>query len=116
MRMATWWMSISVREQTSMIPRVVLCATALMALFAMTAVAADVNGKWLADVFNRLGGSQETTFTFKVEGAKLTGTVGVRMAPREITDGKVNGDQISFAVIDKVRNLELKTVYKGKVV
>jgi hypothetical protein len=93
----------------------VLCATAMVILFAATAVAADASGKWVADVFNRLGGSQETTFTLKADGAKLTGTVAVRGAPREITEGKVIGDDISFAVIDKVRSLELKTVYKGKV-
>ena len=84
-------------------------------LFSGAAIAADASGKWMADVFNRLGGSQETTFNLKVEGARLTGTVSIRGAAREITDGKVSGDQISFAVIDKVRDLELKTVYTGKV-
>jgi hypothetical protein len=100
---------------------VVFCASGLLALFAMTAAAADVNGKWVADVFNRLGGSQMTTFDLKMDGTKVTGTVniggggGFRTAPREIVDGKVNGSAITFAVIDRVRDLELKTVYKGKV-
>jgi hypothetical protein len=99
--------------------RMVLCASALAALLAMTAAAADVNGKWEADVFNRLGGSQMTTFNLKMDGTKVTGTVGItgglRGAPKEIVEGKVNGGDITFAVIDKLRDLELKTVYKGKV-
>src|SRR5215813_9105906 len=37
---------------------------------------ADINGKWTAQVPGREGQPQETTFTFKVEGDKLTGTVG----------------------------------------
>jgi hypothetical protein len=102
-------------------PRVVFCAFVLVALLAMTAPAADVNGKWVADVFNRLGGSQETSFNLKMDGTRVTGTVaiggagGFRTAPREIVEGNVNGSEITFAVIDKVRDLELKTVYKGKV-
>lgn len=98
-----------------LIPR----AFALAALLAMTAAAADVNGKWEADVFNRLGGSQMTTFNLKLDGTKVTGTVGItggfRAAPKEIVEGKVIGSDITFAVIDKVGDLELKTVYKGKV-
>jgi hypothetical protein len=93
----------------------VLGTIALVFLFAGTAAAADVGGKWVADVLTRMGGSQMTTFTFQVDGTKLTGTVAARMGEREISEGKVSGDEISFAIVEKTRDTEQKTVYKGKV-
>lgn len=96
--------------------RVVLGAMALVALFAGTAAAADVSGKWVADVLTRMGGSQMTTFTFKVDGANLTGTMAARAGEREISEGKVSGDEISFVLVENMRGTEQRTVYKGKVV
>ena len=36
------------------------------------------------------------TFTFKVDGGKLTGTVAGTQDETQIQNGKVNGDDISF--------------------
>jgi hypothetical protein len=94
----------------------VLGSMALAVLFAGTAAAADVGGKWVADVLTRMGGSQMTTFTFKVDGTKLTGTVAARMGEREISEGKVSGDDISFVIVEKMRDTVQRTVYQGKVV
>ena len=53
--------------------------------------AADVTGKWVAETQGRNGPTQNT-FTFKVEGAKLTGTLqGAEGEPAEIIEGKVDG-------------------------
>jgi polygalacturonase len=83
---------------------------------APAAAAGAVSGKWVAEVLTRGGGSQQTTFDFKMDGAKLTGTVATsRMREREITEGKVTGNDISFAVIEKIQDMEQKTVYNGKV-
>lgn len=60
-------------------------------------------------------GSQITTFNFKSDGAKLTGTMSTRMGEREISEGKIGGDQISFVLVDKMRDSEQRTVYTGKV-
>jgi hypothetical protein len=87
----------------------------VVALFAGAATGADVNGKWVADVLTRMGGSQRTTFTFKVDGSKLTGTVATRTGEREITEGKASRDGISFAVVERMRDMEQKTVYQGNV-
>src|SRR6266511_3507454 len=51
---------------------------------------ADVNGKWTAQVPGRDGQPQETTFTFKVECDKLTGTVSGRQGDTPIADGKIS--------------------------
>jgi hypothetical protein len=64
------------------------------------ALAADVTGKWTGQMAGPDGGDGfEIAFTFKQDGAKLTGTVqGPQGDPIEITDGKVDGDKVSFVV------------------
>ena len=76
---------------------------------------ADVNGKWTAQVPGRDGQPQETTFTFKVEGDKLTGTVSGRQGDTPIADGKITGDEISFTVTRERQCATIKQLYKGKV-
>ena len=48
------------------------------ALGSVTALAADFNGKWTADVPGRNGNTQTLTFDFHVDGTTLTGTVTTR--------------------------------------
>ena len=75
----------------------------------------DGSGKWVAEVLTRLGGTQLTTFTLHVDGTNLTGTVATPMGTREISGGKVSGTDLSFAVIERMRGIEQRTDYKGKV-
>jgi hypothetical protein len=91
----------------------VLCA--LLGLLVFTAFAADVTGKWTAQVPGRQGNTTETTFNFKADGAKLTGTMSGRNGDVEITDGKISADEISFVVVRNFNGNEIKMVYKGKV-
>jgi hypothetical protein len=77
--------------------------------------ATDVSGKWTAQVPGRDGQPQETTFTFKVEGDKLTGTVSGRQGDTPIADGKIGGDEISFTVTRERQGATIKQLYKGKV-
>ena len=77
--------------------------------------ASDVTGKWTALVPGRDGQMRETTFNFKVEGEKLTGTVSGRQGDVPISEGKVKGDDISFTVIQSFGGNEVKSNYKGKV-
>ena len=68
---------------------------ALLALACMVALGADVTGKWTGD--NGRGGTQ--TFDLKQDGSTLTGTVsGGRGGAVEISNGKVDGDNVSFEV------------------
>jgi hypothetical protein len=77
--------------------------------------AADVNGKWVAQVPGRDGQTRETTFTFKVEDGKLTGTVSGRQGDTPISDGKIDGDDISFNRTLNFQGNNVKILYKGKV-
>lgn len=77
--------------------------------------AADVNGKWTAQVPGRDGQTRELTFTFKAEGEKLTGSMSGQQGDTEISDGKISGDQISFTVKINFQGNERKFLYKGTV-
>ncbi|MDQ3648955.1 MAG: hypothetical protein M3458_01495 [Acidobacteriota bacterium] len=80
------------------------------------AYAADFNGKWIAQVPGRDGQTRETTFNFKVEENKLTGTVSGRQGDNPISDGKITADEISFTVTANFGGNEIKLLFKGKVV
>jgi hypothetical protein len=77
--------------------------------------AADVTGKWVAQVPGREGQTRETTFNLKAEGDKLTGTVSGRQGDTQISEGKVSGDEISFKVVANFQGNEVKFLYKGKI-
>jgi hypothetical protein len=87
---------------------------ALLALTAMSVLAADVTGKWMSESTGK-GGPQ--TYTFKSDGSSLTGTVqGGRGGPIEIQNGKVDGDNVSFDVTRQGRDGNSMTIhYSGKV-
>jgi len=86
----------------------------LMAACALTASAADVSGNWKGSV-DTPNGTIERTFTFKVEGHKLTGeTTSSMFGKSPIEDGKVDGDDLSFTITVNVGGSEGKVNYKGK--
>jgi len=79
---------------------VMICAVLAMTLFAGKAMAADVTGSWTTTMQTQDGNSTQLTFTFKQDGATVTGTVLSPMGgdPMEITNGKVDGDKFTFDV------------------
>jgi len=71
----------------------------LAASFAL--LAADVSGKWTYEQPGRGGNpGRPVTITLKQDGSKLTGEVpGMRGGePTQITDGKVDGNNVSFTI------------------
>ena len=93
-----------------------LFLSACLVLAAISvAWASDLNGKWVAQVQGQNGQTRETTFNFKVEGSKLTGTVSGRQGDNPISDGTVKGDDVSFTVVANFNGNEIKLLYKGKV-
>jgi hypothetical protein len=87
---------------------------ALFAIFALSAVAADISGTWKGTAEGP-NGSMERTFTFKVEGTKLTGeAVSPMFGKSVIENGKVDGDSVSFQLTVKFQDNELKISYAGK--
>jgi hypothetical protein len=86
-----------------------------MVVAAALVWAADVTGKWTAQVPGRGGQTRETTFNFKVDGEKLTGTISGMQGDIPISDGKIKGDDISFIVTMSFGGNDVKMTYKGKV-
>jgi hypothetical protein len=87
----------------------------LAAVVAVSAFAADVNGKWKAKFETPNGQTIESLFDLKAEGANLTGTVSGRSGETKIQDGKVEGDNITFNVTRNFNGQDVKIAYKGKV-
>lgn len=86
----------------------------VFAALTLALAAADVSGKWVAQVPGRDGQTNETTINLKAEGDKLTGTISGRQGDTAISDGKVSGDDISFTVTREIQGNTIKIVYKGK--
>jgi hypothetical protein len=90
-------------------------AAVLCAAFALPALAADVAGKWTAEMKRPDGEVMTSTYDFKVEGDTLTGTMSGRMGERPISDGKVKGNELSFVMKFERDGETFKMIYKGKV-
>jgi hypothetical protein len=86
-------------------------ALVLGCILAVSLSAADVSGKWRAEFTTPDGTQRVNTFTFKVEGDKLTGTVAGTQDETPIKDGKVTGDTISFTADRPFGTF----AYKGKI-
>src|SRR5947199_73611 len=82
-------------------------------LMSVTVYAAGVDGTWSGTV----GGPQgeyPMTFTFKADGAKLTGsTMGLDGTPVPIKDGKIDGNNIAFMVSFDFGGMPFDLTYKG---
>jgi opacity protein-like surface antigen len=95
-----------------------LFVVAILCALTFAVYAADVSGKWTWEQAGRGGGNPTvTTLTLKVDGSNLTGTLsrpGRNGAmDTEITDGKVDGNKISFTVKMNMGGNEMVTPYKG---
>jgi hypothetical protein len=95
--------------------RIASITGALVLAGTLALQAADISGKWTAQVPGRDGQTREATFTFKVEGEKLTGTTSGRNGDVPITDGTVKGDAIAFTVVMNFQGSDVKILYKGTV-
>lgn len=76
--------------------------------------AADVTGKWTAEMQGRGGQTMTVTMNLKADGDKLTGTVSGRAGDTDITDGKIDGNNITFTVVREFNGNQIKQNYKGK--
>ena len=78
------------------------------------ALAADFNGTWTAVIETQIG-VQNYSYTFKVEGEKLTGKTKSQFGESDITEGVVKGDDISFVENLTFEGMPLRITYKGKI-
>jgi hypothetical protein len=95
----------------------ILAVAGISFLCAFPAHAADATGKWKAE-FETQVGPQKYVFDLKVDGAKLTGKASFeRMGQKgeaDLTEGKVNGDEVSFVEKLDFQGNAISITYTGK--
>jgi hypothetical protein len=86
-------------------------------MVASIALAADIGGKWKAEFDAPDGQKGTNTFTFKVDGEKVTGSVLSSLSGTEapIEDGTLKGDDLSFGLTRSIGGQDFKLRYKGTV-
>jgi len=107
-----------------------LIAGMILLAVALVALAADaVTGKWVSETQGRDGTPRQTTYDLKADGAKLTGTVLQPMGgrggggggappaptPAPISNGKVDGNNVSFEVTRDFGGNSMTMKYEGVV-
>jgi hypothetical protein len=101
-----------------MLLRKSLILTVLILVGVACLYAADVTGKWNAE-FDSQVGTQKYIFDFKVAGTTLTGkaisNIGGTEATTDITEGKINGNEIAFVENLDYQGMALRIAYKGTV-
>jgi len=93
--------------------KIKIFAVGAAALLVLTASlwGADFAGKWALKA-----GEADITLTFKVDGTTVTGTVdNSQVGPADIKEGKIEGDTVSFHVVRKMGESDLKIMWKGKI-
>ena len=98
-----------------------LFVTAILLVLAMGAFAADVSGKWTYEQPGRGGNpGRPVTITLKQTGDTITGQVpGMGRGgdnpppPSEITNGKIDGDHITFEVKREFNGNTMVQKYEG---
>jgi len=94
-------------------PRLIYSGLLILAVCTVL-LAADVSGTWTAAIDTQIG-IQNYTYTFKVDGEKLTGRAKSQYGDTELTEGVVKGDDISFVENLSFEGMPLKITYKGKI-
>ncbi len=86
----------------------------LFTFVGVASAAEDPSGNWKSTMM--LGKkSQEVTIKLKLEGDKLTGTIGGGNREAAISDGTFKDDKVSFSVIREQKGEKLTQKYTGTV-
>ena len=92
--------------------RTIIHLLLLAALCLMPAFAADIDGKWTA-TYDTQNGSITTTWDLKADGTKLTGKASSSFGDRAVTEGKIEGKEVSWVEVIDAGGTSIKVVCKG---
>ncbi len=84
----------------------------VLVLGAVAAFSAAVDGKWSA-TYETQAGSITTTWELKADGDKLTGKASSSFGDRPISEGKIEGNQISWVENIDAGGMPIRVVTKG---
>ena len=88
---------------------------ALVLFGALTGRAADVTGKWTAEVETPRG-LQDISLDLNSDGHTLTGTITTERGVTKLTNCKIDGDKVSFTQHLVYGGNEFSVEYKGELV
>jgi len=95
-----------------------LFVTTILLVVAMGLWAADVTGKWTFQQEGR-NGPQTVTLDLKSAGGTVTGTMagggGRQAEPAPISEGKIDGNNLTFKVVREMGGNSIVTSFKGTV-
>jgi hypothetical protein len=94
--------------------RKIALALLFAAFTAASAHAADFNGKWTAEINTQMG-VQKYTYEFHVDGSTVTGKAINEHGETPLTEGKIDGDTISFVEALSFNGMDIKISYTGKI-
>jgi enterochelin esterase-like enzyme len=87
-----------------------------LTVLAYPSFAADVTGTWKSEFDSQIG-RQKYTYTLKQDGEKLTGKanseVNDQKRETELTEGKIDGDKISFVEMLNFQGNDIRIAYRG---
>src|SRR6185369_15472752 len=100
-----------------------LFVTTILLVLAIGAFAADVSGKWTYEQPGRGGNpGRPVTITLKQTGNNITGQIpgmgrggDTPPPPTEITNGKIDGDKITFDVVREFNGNKMTQKFEGTV-
>jgi len=88
--------------------------TALLALTGLVLLAADIDGTWTAETQGK-NGPQTNTLILTSKGGELTGKFdnGGKGGPADISEGKIEGSNVSFKVVRDFGGKQVTQEWKG---
>jgi hypothetical protein len=102
-------------QKRNVLTSVPILAVLILVVLSATALAADITGSWSGTI--SMGDNQFTlTYSFKQEGGTLTGSVTTPQGDAlPLSEGKVDGDKVSFAVKTEMNGGAVKFVSSGTI-
>jgi len=92
----------------------IILMIALIAVASCVALAGDIDGKWTATMQGRDGDTQTQTLILTASGSSLTGSLeGGRGGAVDISDGTIDGNNVSFKVTRNFNGNQFTQQYKG---
>ena len=97
--------------------RLIARSVLAMLLFAVYALAAEIDGIWVGQQQGRRGEPEDLAFRFKLDGQVLTGKMFGDEADLPISEGSFSADQIRFVVIttNYYNGTKTKFIYSGAI-
>ena len=93
--------------------RAALSVAVVVAVSVALLHAADPTGRWTATFTTDIG-EQQYTYDFVVKGTTLTGKIkGSLTGDSQVTEGKIDGDKISFVESVTFMEMPLRITYSG---